>query len=187
MNDACRDICALVHSIAETVSVSGRGCPVDLRVDEHCDVRPGCACRGMCSCCEFISASAGPCVKLIDAVIEPARTRAGSCLRASLSVPVTVTVRMEGVNRACRGEICIPVEGHMRGGPGPYNELVAQANVRVCRGCYQDGRMRLWVDFQADVHAICLRAVRLPTLGPCGPVCGESCHPFFNLPLYPQG
>jgi hypothetical protein len=123
----------------------------------------------------------------VDAVIEPSRTRPGSCLRATLIVPVSVIVRADGVNRRCRGEICIPIEATMRGACGPYPELVAQASVRVCRGCYADGCVRLWVDYTAEVHAICMRAVRMPVLGPCDGGCDTSCDPFFNLPLYPGG
>ena len=185
MNDPCRDLCILARSIAETVRVSGRGCQTDVAAGVRCEDFPSCGCRGACRCCEFISAVAGPGVELNGAAVEPLHARSGFCLRAALAVPVTVTVRLGGMNRTIQGEICLPVEGAMRGS-GLYNELVAQANVRVCRGCWIDGRVRLWVDYQAEVHAICLRAVRVPVLGPCAGACAERCHPFFDLPLYPQ-
>ncbi len=193
MSESCGEISALVRNIVDTVRVSGRGCQADVQIANNCEVMPvcldGCASHGRCGCCEFISASAGPLVTLVDAVIEPSRTRAGSCLYASLIVPVSVIVRIDGVNRNCHGSIHIPVEGTTRGGSsaGPYQELVAQANVRVARGCYIDGCVRLWVDFQAEVHAICLRAVRIPILGSCDAASCESCPPYFNLPLYPMG
>ncbi len=185
MAESCRDMCALVRNIVETVRVSGRGCQVDVRLSMCRDLPEPCGHRGPCSCCEFISATAGPCVTLVDAVIEPSRTRAGSCLRATLLVPVTVLLRYGGVNRTCQGEILIPIEGMMRSGCGPYQELVAQANVRVCGGCWDGDCVRLRVDYQAEVHAICMRAVRIPITGSCD-IGGDCCEPYFNLPLYPR-
>lgn len=178
MKDNCRDMCVLVRQIVDTMRVQGRGCQAAVQIGGQ-----DCA----CGCTQFISATAGPCVTLRNATIEPLRNRSGSCIRAELLVPVTLLLCENGRNFVREGEICLPIEGIMRNFRGGLPELVAQANVFVRGGCCEGDTCRLWVDYTAEVYAVCQRAVRMPVLGPCDTCNDACCQPFFDLPLYPRG
>ncbi len=182
MIENCREMCILVRAIVDSARVGGRGCAVDAQLD--CGPFCGCGRGNPCRCADFLSATAGPCVTLRQATVEPLRNGCGCCVRAEMSVPVTLLVCTGGCNATCTGEICLPVEGILRKSNGILPELVAQANVTIRQGCIQGGYARLWVDYTAEIYGICQRAVRIPVLGPCDAAC--DCLPFFNLPLYPR-
>ncbi|MDR3084769.1 MAG: hypothetical protein LBU47_00475 [Christensenellaceae bacterium] len=165
-----RQVNILANQVLDSFPCGGQGLRAQLEAGSF---RPGCSCSLL---------SGSPCgrVELEKPCLEQGPR--GCHFSATLKIPYTIQLMVDGCREAVVALLCIPVSGVLRARCESVTEYIAGAHVQPLSIAWGPRCPELCFNFKAEIYAAALRVLSVDA---ASPKLSRDCEAFFAKPLYP--